>query len=129
MKFIFFWLVVFLDSSKIKGNILKGTLKGNLSFFKGYYLDVFLGTPFQEQSLLIDTGSSIMALSCADCYPLDCGSHLNPYFSPNISQTSTKLKCGNDSDPKCPCLEGATGDCLFVDVPCLTLALKMFQFL
>ena len=53
--------------------------------FGYYYLDLFVGTPPQKQTVILDTGSEITAFPCSDC--TDCGKHLeNPF---NIDNSST----------------------------------------
>ena len=53
---------------------------------------IFVGTPPQRQSVIIDTGSAFTAFPCTSCR--DCGQHTNPYFNPKNSSTSKIEKCG-----------------------------------
>lgn len=58
---------------------------------------VYVGTPPQRQSVIIDTGSHITAFPCVGCK--QCGSHTDPYWDPSKSNSSIISKCGKD---KCP---------------------------
>jgi hypothetical protein len=66
-------------------------IQGNISM--GYYfLDIYVGTPPQKSSLILDTASGVTALPCEPC--TQCGStHLNPRFKVNQSSTSKLLTC------------------------------------
>ena len=56
-----------------------------------YFGDISLGTPPQRFSLIVDTGSSITALPCAEC--TRCGEHANPRFRPSSSHTFAPVGC------------------------------------
>lgn len=44
-----------------------------------YYANLYIGTPPQEQSVIADTGSGVLALPCSKC--TSCGyRHLQPPF-------------------------------------------------
>lgn len=57
-----------------------------------HYTFIYVGTPPQRQSVIIDTGSHITAFPCTGCQ--QCGSHTDPYFMPTNSTTAAILKCG-----------------------------------
>jgi hypothetical protein len=57
-------------SLKVYGNVSLGY----------YYANIYIGTPPQRQSMILDTGSGIIAVPCEQC--TQCGNkHLNPKFS------------------------------------------------
>jgi hypothetical protein len=58
-----------------------------------FYVDVYLGSQKQRQSLIVDTGSGITALPCLG-HCASCGTnHLNDYFDINASLTKQVLDC------------------------------------
>lgn len=64
---------------------------GNMSLGY-YYIEVYIGTPPQKTSMIVDTGSGVTALPCDPCK--QCGSsHLNPRYKVNSSSTSKYLTC------------------------------------
>lgn len=66
-------------------------LHGNFSLGY-YYATIFLGTPAQKQSFIIDTGSTIFAIPCNMC--TSCGlRHMNPKFDVTRSNTSRMVTC------------------------------------
>ncbi|XP_043557300.1 beta-secretase 2 [Chiloscyllium plagiosum] len=54
-------------------------LKGDVG--RGYYLEVFIGTPVQKMNILVDTGSSNFAVAGA------ANSNIKTYFKPKFSST------------------------------------------
>jgi len=57
-----------------------------------YYINVYVGTPPQEQSVIIDTGSGQFAFPCSKC--TSCGNqHINPPFNIQKSKTNKILTC------------------------------------
>lgn len=62
--------------------------------FPGYgthYAFVFVGTPPQRQSVIIDTGSHYTAFPCVGCS--NCGKHTDPYFDLDKSSTESIPQC------------------------------------
>ena len=56
------------------------------------------GTPPKPFTLIVDTGSTIMYVPCADCPRGNCGTnHLNPPYDPSASNTFSKIACGTNS--------------------------------
>lgn len=66
---------------------------GNASL--GYYfVNIFVGTPNpQPQSVIIDTGSGILAMPCANCKSCGHDNHIHPPYDQSKSQSSRTLTC------------------------------------
>lgn len=65
--------------------------------FPGYgthFAYVYVGTPPQRQSVIIDTGSAYTGFPCANC--VQCGQHTDPYFDPSASSTKQIPSCQGD---------------------------------
>ncbi|KAL7549524.1 hypothetical protein ACHAWF_012786, partial [Thalassiosira exigua] len=74
-----------------------------------HYATIWVGTPAQRKSVIVDTGSHFTAFPCKGCN--DCGEehHTDRYFDPDASETFRELSCGE-------CSGGATcedGKCVF----------------
>jgi len=55
---------------------------GNSTTLNYYYINVYIGNPPKEQSLIINTGSSHTGIPCKEyCDINSCGKHLNSYYS------------------------------------------------
>lgn len=64
--------------------------------FQGYgthYVDLWVGTPAQRQTVIVDTGSGITAFPCKPC--VDCGEsyHASAFFDVDHSTSFDKLYC------------------------------------
>ncbi|PHJ21645.1 eukaryotic aspartyl protease superfamily protein [Cystoisospora suis] len=67
---------------------------GNIHQTAYYFADVILGTPaVQRQSLILDTGSSVLAFPCTSCK--SCGRHMDPPFDCSSSSTCKSLSCSS----------------------------------
>jgi len=57
------------------------------------YVDLWVGTPPQRQTVLVDTGSQLTAFPCKECP--SCGSyyHVSPLFQQDASSTFTLYPC------------------------------------
>lgn len=55
-----------------------------------YFAYIWVGTPPQRVSVIIDTGSHFTAFPCVGC---NCGKHIDPYFNPKASSTSEVMNC------------------------------------
>lgn len=62
-----------------------------------HHVHVYVGSPPQRQTLIVDTGSKAMAFPCKTCKTCGscCGSHASPYFDPSLSTTHRVSKCGS----------------------------------
>ena len=56
-----------------------------------HYVHIYVGTPPQRVSVIVDTGSHHTAFPCDGC--LTCGTHTDPYFDPKKSSTSQTVGC------------------------------------
>ncbi|KAH7649085.1 aspartyl (acid) protease [Cryptosporidium bovis] len=57
-----------------------------------FYSDIFVGLPTpQRQSVILDTGSNLLAFSSTQCQ--QCGTHLDPYYDPFKSTTMKEVPC------------------------------------
>lgn len=85
-----------------------------------YYATLFVGSPPQKQTVIVDTGSSVTAIPCKRIFLLNffklnsfqipecvnCGkSHSDPYYNPENSETAGYIGCnqttGNFKCKKC----------------------------
>jgi len=67
------------------------------ALFQGYgthYVDLWVGTPPQRQTVIVDTGSSVTAFPCEEC--IDCGDgyHVDKYFNEDDSSSFHRVECG-----------------------------------
>jgi hypothetical protein len=61
-----------------------------------HYANLYVGSPPQRVSVIIDTGSHHTAFPCAGASGCtDCGKHTDPYFNPDESSTSRTLTCAD----------------------------------
>eukprot|EP00521_Asterionellopsis_glacialis_P016551 CAMPEP_0195289986 /NCGR_PEP_ID=MMETSP0707-20130614/6032_1 /TAXON_ID=33640 /ORGANISM="Asterionellopsis glacialis, Strain CCMP134" /LENGTH=527 /DNA_ID=CAMNT_0040350051 /DNA_START=229 /DNA_END=1815 /DNA_ORIENTATION=+ len=58
-----------------------------------HHVHVYIGSPPQRQTLIVDTGSRLMAFPCRPCN--NCGKHASDYYDPIRSTTDVLPKCGN----------------------------------
>jgi len=66
------------------------------ALYQGYgthYVDLWVGTPPQRQTLIVDTGSGVTAFPCSGC--TDCGDkyHIDKFFIEKDSSTFRKQAC------------------------------------
>ncbi|KAF8821886.1 eukaryotic aspartyl protease superfamily protein [Cardiosporidium cionae] len=68
---------------------------GSIHKFAYYFLDIIVGSDErQRQSLIVDTGSSVVAFACGSCDA--CGSHIDKPFHCAKSSTCTAVACYQD---------------------------------
>lgn len=58
-----------------------------------HFAYVYVGSPPQRVSVIIDTGSHFTAFPCAECK--NCGSHTDPHWDHHKSSTSAIVSCEN----------------------------------
>lgn len=81
------------------------TVHGNFDALGYYYAEVYVGTPAHRFSVIVDTGSSLLAVPCKGCST--CGKHQDAPFSIGDSETSRYVPCpGNVC---ATCLDGHCG--------------------
>jgi hypothetical protein len=73
-------------------------LYGNSTDLQYFFVDVFIGSNREKQSLIVDTGSSIAAVPCKNHCSVQsgkstCGSHLNPYYDFDASHSKHVYDC------------------------------------
>ena len=73
------------------GKCMAGTLEGNTMPLGYFFVRVQLGTPGQTFTVIVDTGSSLMAVPCHGCQ--NCGKHISSYFEPLKSSTFSYGSC------------------------------------
>lgn len=73
-----------------------------------HFATMWVGTPPQRKSVIIDTGSHFTAFPCKGC--INCGEehHTDAYFDPDESSTFHALTCGECQSASC-----AQGKCMF----------------
>lgn len=91
-KIVFFLLLGLIINSK-DPELIEHVLPiyGNASLGY-YYVKLYIGTPPQEQSVIIDTGSGQLALPCNRC--TNCNpNHVDKPFDMRKSKTSKYVTC------------------------------------
>ena len=64
--------------------------------YQGYgthYVDLWVGTPPQRQTVIVDTGSGVTAFPCSGCQSCGSGYHASPFFFEKDSSSFQKLDC------------------------------------
>lgn len=57
-----------------------------------YFVDALVGSPLpQRQSVILDTGSSVLGFKCIDCK--QCGIHFDDAFDPSKSDSISQIPC------------------------------------
>jgi len=68
-------------------------LYGNIVGYAYWYVDVSVGTPAQRVSVILDTGSGLLAFPCRGCEHCGDEHHIDPLFNVQNSSTATWLTC------------------------------------
>eukprot|EP00921_Rhytidocystis_pertsovi_P002789 GHVQ01004726.1.p1 GENE.GHVQ01004726.1~~GHVQ01004726.1.p1 ORF type:complete len:584 (-),score=71.12 GHVQ01004726.1:1975-3726(-) len=77
------------------GLVYEVLLSGGIYTHSYYFLDVHVGQPVpQRQSVILDTGSSLLAFSCSQCK--GCGEHIDPPFDLAKSRSAEWLRCSKE---------------------------------
>lgn len=85
------------------------SLFGDSDKINYYYIDVYLGKNRDPATLIIDTGSSIMCLTCTSTC-VHCGNHENPHFKTEESSTFKVVKCSDSDCSPFPHYKSCSGD-------------------
>ena len=64
-----------------------------------HYTWIYVGTPPQRASIIIDTGSHLLAMVCATCK--GCGHHTDPGYDPTQSSTVSPVSCQAERNLDC----------------------------
>lgn len=79
---------------------------------KYYYCNIYVGTPPQKQSVIIDTGSDYLAFPCSKCPKGKCGKHNNPPLDVSHDSSAKPFACGQTlGNYKCSTCKN--GKCIF----------------
>jgi len=90
------------------------------ALYQGYgthYVDLWVGTPPQRQTVIVDTGSGSTAFPCSGCR--DCGGqtdamfHTDLYFMEKNSDSFQKMECDHCFKGHCGSLNGMQKVCSF----------------
>ena len=82
------------------------------ALYQGYgthYIDLWVGTPPQRQTLIVDTGSGVTAFPCSSCSDCGQGHHVDDYFIEGDSSTFQQIPCGECTRGHCN-TNGLPGD-------------------
>ncbi|KAI2510032.1 peptidase [Fragilaria crotonensis] len=74
------------------------------ALYQGYgthYVDLWVGTPGQRQTLIVDTGSGVTAFPCSGCNDCGRGHHIDENFAESKSSTFQKVPCGKCTRGTC----------------------------
>lgn len=86
-------------------------LYGNSTDLEYFYVTVYVGSQRHPQALIVDTGSSLAAIPCAEyCSAATCGTHINGLFESELSTAHALLSC-KTSD--CKCISNGDSRCKF----------------
>eukprot|EP00747_Dinoflagellata_sp_TGD_P170432 gnl/TRDRNA2_/TRDRNA2_201967_c0_seq1.p1 gnl/TRDRNA2_/TRDRNA2_201967_c0~~gnl/TRDRNA2_/TRDRNA2_201967_c0_seq1.p1 ORF type:complete len:509 (-),score=70.57 gnl/TRDRNA2_/TRDRNA2_201967_c0_seq1:130-1656(-) len=87
---------VFEEPKKIQS----ARLYGSLYNYGYWFVDLLVGTPPQRVSVIVDTGSSILAFPCTVCE--HCGTHIDPPFAIEDSASASWVTCDStECQPAC----------------------------
>lgn len=67
---------------------------GNVGSLGYYYTDLWVGTPPEKQTVIVDTGSRLTAFPCMDC--TDCGHHIDSYYNYTRSSSARIIGCSDN---------------------------------
>ena len=60
---------------------------------KYYFADLWVGTPAQKQSVIVDTGSDYLAFPCSYCAAGNCGNHKDPVLDMSKDTAAKPMAC------------------------------------
>eukprot|EP00826_Nyctotherus_ovalis_P042934 TRINITY_DN4487_c0_g3_i5.p1 TRINITY_DN4487_c0_g3~~TRINITY_DN4487_c0_g3_i5.p1 ORF type:complete len:127 (-),score=7.54 TRINITY_DN4487_c0_g3_i5:401-781(-) len=79
-------------------------LYGNASELQYYYANVYIGSPPQRQSVIIDTGSSFVGVPCNESCDANCGAqHNDPLYESASSNSFSNEGCNGVNISPCEC--------------------------
>ena len=71
-----------LGRKLIQSKLISSQIFGNNSDFMYYFIEIYIGTPPQRQTVILDTGSERLGFNCIPTC-ISCSKHINKQF--NIS--------------------------------------------
>ncbi|PHJ23130.1 aspartyl protease asp5 [Cystoisospora suis] len=90
--------------------VYRARLYGSMFSYAYYFLDILVGTPPQRSSVILDTGSSLLAFPCVGCEA--CGEHLDPAVDTRRSSTGEWVDCRDKERCFGTCATGGGGSLL-----------------
>eukprot|EP00923_Selenidium_pygospionis_P038019 GHVN01066492.1.p1 GENE.GHVN01066492.1~~GHVN01066492.1.p1 ORF type:complete len:545 (+),score=37.13 GHVN01066492.1:68-1702(+) len=93
------FMLFHVSSQAAADSVVAVPIYGGVYEYAYYFVDIFVGSsdPPQRQSVILDSGSSLLAFPCTFCR--DCGFHIDPPFDMKKSPTARFVEC----DGRCPC--------------------------
>lgn len=86
-----------MESSGPRKSLQSASLYGGIYDYAYYFVSILVGTPPQRESVIVDSGSSLLGFPCYNCR--ECGrSHMDEGFDFTKSSTAHWLSC---HDPQC----------------------------
>ncbi|XP_043725764.1 aspartyl protease family protein At5g10770-like [Telopea speciosissima] len=85
-----------------------------------YVVNIGIGTPKQEFTVIFDTGSDLTWIQCQPCV-VQCYSQKDTIFNPSTSSTYSNISCGSNA---CKQLQSATGN----SRPCATACIYQIVY-
>lgn len=82
----------------------KGVFEEVTPVYQGYgahFIDLWVGTPPQRQTVIVDTGSSTTGIPCNQCHDCGQGMHMHKNFNETLSETFRNLGCNECSKGAC----------------------------
>ncbi|XP_043725769.1 aspartyl protease family protein At5g10770-like [Telopea speciosissima] len=80
-----------------------------------YVVNIGIGTPKQEFTVIFDTGSDLTWIQCQPCV-VQCYSQKDTIFNPSSSSTYSNISCGSNA---CKQLQSATGNSRSCSTACI----------
>ena len=86
-------------------HLQESSIFGNSTALQYFYVNVYFGSQKEKQSLIVDTGSSIVAIPCKN-YCLQkghdsCGRHINDWYDFDSSTSKYLYNCKTDKGCTC----------------------------
>ncbi|PFH36433.1 aspartyl protease ASP5 [Besnoitia besnoiti] len=91
----------------VREKVFRARLYGSMFSYAYYFLDILVGTPPQRSSVILDTGSSLLAFPCVGCS--ECGVHLDPAMDTSRSMTGEWIDCKEEER----CFGTCSGNSMF----------------
>jgi len=86
---------------RTKGGAHPLTVAGLYQGYGTHYIDLWVGSPPQRTTVIVDTGSGVTAFPCAGCNNCGESHHTDKYFDPEKSSSFVKSTCDNCKRGRC----------------------------